>query len=268
MKARGRRSVCKAYVFAGVSTGLARLSCDLDIPVVHVDVAIDAALAIRHLNRVRHGSGVLWPGGLFPIRFDKGWGDWSIFPLERAPGKPPMPHGLCFAEGLLEVPLPDGSTLPEFREQLSGSMRHLRIEELARSPRWVNDRSRRGEDLVCHPRYTSAAEDCLDADLVRDLYAINPLECSERVLWLATSALLAANGRGVPGGADADEDRRFRRYALGRRDLDWVPKVADSTVMGGGTKAHYPATPPCLSDYLEQGPAWIPLLCVAVSAAT
>ena len=185
-----------AQVFVASCTGLARLSGEIGLPLVHVDVAMDAAQAIRVLNRTEHGSGVRAPGFCQPIAFDAGWTDWSTF--DYAPGPWPRdqarPRGVRVAEGRISVVLPASVTLAELRAQLRAALRHLRLQEVTSAMSFMEARSEACLDYVVQPRYTPnpATRDFRGAVRVDDLYVLDPADRPWRFLWSVVSARLAA----------------------------------------------------------------------------
>ena len=194
-KARPRRNGSVAEIVVASCTGLARLSGEIGLPLVHVDAALDADAAIQALNTTQHGCAVPWPQSFQPLLIEEGWTDWKLFPLEvqeDAGSTTPKPW---IARGRLRVPLPSGVPLAEFRGQLAGALRHLRLQEVTLRVDFLERRCEAMADLVIPQRYTlprAAAHDYDDAALVQDLYVLDPAEVGARLLWLVAAARAAA----------------------------------------------------------------------------
>ena len=183
-------------VFVASCTGLARLSGEIGLPLVHVDVAMDAARAVRALNATEHGAGVRAAGFCQPLVFDGGWTDWGTF--DYAPGPWPRgqarPRGLRVVEGRIHVALPPGATLADLRGQLRSALRHLRLHEVTSGMAWMEARSEACLDYMVEPRYTPNPEtrDFRGASRADDLYVLDPAERPWALYWAVVSARLAA----------------------------------------------------------------------------
>ncbi len=97
--------------------------------------------------------------------------------------------------GCLQVHLPVGGTLGEFRAQLAGALRHMRLQEVTIQPSFLEARCDAMAELVVHPRYTpprAAEHDHRDARIAEDIYAIDPAEDAGRLFWLVVAARAAA----------------------------------------------------------------------------
>ena len=194
-KPRQGRNGSVAEVVIASCTGLARLSGDIGLPPVHVDAALDADAAGRSLHTTQHGCAVPWPGSFQPLLIEPGWADWALFPLEpQENAGADATSNLCIADGRLRVLLPDYVPLDEFRGQLAATLRYLRLQEVTMRTDFLERRSDELADLVVHPRYTpprAADHDHRDAVLLQDLYVLDPIEVSARLLWLVTAARAA-----------------------------------------------------------------------------
>ncbi len=183
-------------VFAAACTGTARLSGEIGVPLVLIDTAVDPEAAIAQLNRRRHGCAVRWPASFQPLYIEEGWSDWAAFRLENdAEPLAAALLGVQLVEGCLQVHLPVGGTLGEFRAQLAGALRHMRLQEVTIQPAFLEARCDAMAELVVHPRYTPAraAEfDHRDARIAEDIYAIDPAEDAGRLFWLVVAARAAA----------------------------------------------------------------------------
>ena len=183
-------------VFVASCTGCVRLSGEIGLPLAHIDVALDAAHAIRRLNAAEYGSGVRVPNLFQPIGFDRGWRDWDMF--DYAPGPWPSgqarPGGLRVVEGRICVALPSGVTLADLRGQLRTALGHLRLQEVTTEMVWMEARNDACLDYVVQPRYTPNPEtgDFRGARRVDDLYVLDPAERPWRLFWSVVSARLAA----------------------------------------------------------------------------
>ena len=184
------------YVFVASCTGCAGLSGEIGLPLVHVDVAVDVARAVRLLNSTEYAAGVR-VGRLFqPIGFDSGWNDWSLF--DYAPGPWPSgqerPRGIRVVEGLIEVALPSGVTAADLRGQLRTALRHLRLHEVTSAMGWMEARCEASLEYMVEPRYTQNPDtgDFRGASRVDDVYVLDPAEGPWRLFWSVVSARLAA----------------------------------------------------------------------------
>ena len=185
-----------AHVFAASCTGLQRLSEEVGRPLCLVDAVLDVEEAIHGLSRHHHGSGVRRSGRFRPFNLQCGWNDWSRFNLGS--------HGLSSTsleasvqDGCIVVPLPDGLTVPEYRCQLAGALRHLRLQEVTISAAYLQERCEACAEMVVHPRYTvpglaAAHGDFSGAALCKDLYAIDAAQHARRIYWIAVAARAAA----------------------------------------------------------------------------
>ena len=198
-----------ASVFCAACTGSNRLSGLLGRPVVLVGAtgsAFDAAVAMRLLNEARHGCGVRWPGSFQPLHFEGGWDDWDFFPMESCQRRAaPRPAGARFDAGRILVPLARGVSFQEFEAQLAAALRHLRVQEVAMRPDFLEERSDMLADVAVHPRYTPTRSarpggypDFRGCRLVTDLYALDAAEDAGRLFWLAVGAALAAGDGARP----------------------------------------------------------------------
>lgn len=189
-------SSAQFHVFAATCSGCARLSGEIDLPLLHVDVAVDVADALRALNAKEHGAGFRVDRMFQPILFDGGWSDWRM--LDQSPGRWPntheRPHGLRVVEGRIAVSLPVGVTLADLRGHLRGALAHLRVHDVASGMAYMESRSDECLPYVVHPRYTpgSATRDFRGARRVDDIYVLDLVAAPWRLFWAAVSARLAA----------------------------------------------------------------------------
>ncbi len=192
---RGRDGI-QAEIVVAICTGLARLSGTIGLPLVHIDAALDADAAVQALNARQHGCAVPWPGSFQPLLIEPGWSDWKLFPLEAHNGAGiASTSGPWVADERLRVPLPEGVPLVEFRSQLAGSLRHMRLQEVTRRADFLERRCDEMADLLVPSRYTpprAAEHDHHDAALVEDIYVLDPVEVGARLLWLVATARAAA----------------------------------------------------------------------------
>jgi hypothetical protein len=194
-------------VLAAACEGTARLSETLGRTVILIDAAIDPVAHVASLRRDQHGSVVPCPNSFKPFHAEAGWDRWLPFPLEPAPGAPSSTGPASFVDGYLKVVLPDHVAPSEYREQLAGMLRHLRFDEAARRPDWIERSFAAEREILVKSRYTPRAappsvmrtyfrpEGCR---LVRDVYAIDPAEEPGRILCYALAALAAATGDKAP----------------------------------------------------------------------
>lgn len=192
-----------ARVFVACCSGLQALSEEIgDIPLVLVDVTeVGVAEAIRSLNANAHASGVRWQNSFQPINWERGFDDWRQFSLDCEIGDAlAAPATLCVQDGAILVPLPAGTTVGEFRSQLMGALRHLRMQEVVTRPQFLEGRSEALADTVVHPRYTAhpARKDFRNATLVDNVVALDPAESGWRLYWLVVAARMAAMETGRP----------------------------------------------------------------------
>lgn len=181
--------------FAAACSGTARLTDQVGHLVVHVGMSNDASRSIADLNAREHGSGTLWPGSFQPLEPQKGWDDWAMLPLEpSSDGGLQAPLGAAFSDGLIRLAQPQGITIAELREQLSGALRRLRFQDVVRQPRWLETRSEADPfaEIIVHPRYAFSGRDFRGATLVTDLFVLDPSQESTRLLWMVVGACLAA----------------------------------------------------------------------------
>ena len=184
-------------VFAAACSGSIKLSGLAGLPLVHIDASLDAAASIRALNERHHGSAVLLPDFFQPLVVEAGWSDWAIFEIDAGAGSPGLSNvGVEISEGLIVASLPPGTTLPEFREQLHASLRHLRLQEAVIQTPFLKARSDACMNYAFHPRYTlrEPTADFRGAALCRDLYAFDPADLGWRLGWIVVAARLAATG--------------------------------------------------------------------------
>ena len=186
----------EAHVFVASCSGCARLSGEIGLPLVHVDVAADVDQAVLLLNRKEHAAGVRVPNLFQPIGFDRGWGDWAMY--DYSPGPWPRgqarPSGVRVVEGEIRVLLPSGVTLADLRGQLRTALRHLRLQEVTSAMAWMEARNAECLEYVVQPRYTSGSgtREFRGARRVDDLYVLDPAERPWRLFWSVVSARLAA----------------------------------------------------------------------------
>ena len=191
-----RRTATEAQVFVAACSGSARLSDEIGLPLVHVDAVVDAAESIRRLNAVDYGSGVRVPHLFQPIGHDPGWADWGLFEYAPGPWRRGMgarPEGVRAVEGRLVVSLPTDITLGEFREELQGALRHLRLHDVTSQMDFMAARSDVLADYVVQPRYAWNPRDggFRGAKRVDDLYVLDPAERPWRLFWVAVAARAA-----------------------------------------------------------------------------
>ncbi len=189
-------------VFAAACNGSARLSEEIGLPLVHVDVAPDAERAIRRLNTLDYGGGVRVPDLFQPIGFDPGWSTWRLF--EYAPGAwrrgmGVRPRGVVIGDGRMRVSLPP-DVVVEFREELQAALRHLRLHEVTSEMAYMQARNDACLEYVVEPRYTQHPEtrDFRGARRVDDLYVLDPAEAPWRLFWTVVAARLAVIGEARP----------------------------------------------------------------------
>ena len=180
-------------VFVASCTGCAHLSGEIGLPLVHVDVAFDAADAIRRLNAAQYGSGVRVPSLFQPIGHDRGWCDWDLFAYAPGPWRAGMgarPDGVRAVEGSLLVSLPADVTLGEYREELQAALRHLRLHEVTSQMAFMEARSDALLDYVVQPRYAWNARDggFRGARRIDDLYVFDPAERPWSLFWTVVAA--------------------------------------------------------------------------------
>ena len=140
-----------------------------------------------------------------PLLIEPGWADWALFPLDpqQDAGAAAMMQQPWIANGRLRVPLPEGVPLAEFRGQLAGSLRHLRLQEVTLRVDFLERRCEAMADLLVPQRYTlprAAVHDYADAVLTQDLYVLDPAEAGARLLWLVEAARAAAAEGSSPWG--------------------------------------------------------------------
>ncbi len=142
-----------AHVFVASCSGCARLSGEIGLPLVHVDVAADVDLAVRLLNRKEHAAGVRVPNLFQPIGFDRGWGDWAVYDYSPCPWPrgQSRPSGVRVAEGRICVGLPSGVTLADLRGQLRTALRHLRLQEVTSAMAWLKRATPSASSTWCSP---------------------------------------------------------------------------------------------------------------------
>ena len=191
-------------VFIASCSGCARLSLQTGLPLVHIDVATDAAHAIRRLNAVEHASGVRVPNLFQPIGHDRGWDDWDLFDYAPGPwctGMGARPVGVRAVEGRLLVTLPADVTPGEYREEMQAALRHLRLHEVTSEMAFMEARCDAMLEYVVQPRYTWNAEERTfrGAKRVDDIYAVDPAEHPWRLFWIAVAARAAViDGAATP----------------------------------------------------------------------
>ena len=192
-----------ATVFCAACTGMDKLSGLIGRPVIHVAAvgsAFDVGTAMRVLNGGRHGSGVPWPNWFRPLRFEDGWDDWGVFPLEPPERRGMSPAGARSDAGRMLLTLARGTSFQEFDAQLAASLRHLRVQGVCFRPNLLEERSDMLADVVVHPRYTPTRKarprrfvsDSQDCRLVTGFYTLDPAEDARKLLWMAVGASLAA----------------------------------------------------------------------------
>lgn len=186
-----------AQVFVAACTGSALLSGSIGLPIVHVDVAVDAAAAIRRLNDREYASGVRVPDLFQPVGFDANWDDWALFDYHPGPWRQSMgarPEGVRAVGGRLLISLPPDVTIMEFREELQAALRHLRLHEVTSEMTYMEARNDACLAYVVQPRYTWNPRDrgFRGAKRVDDLYVLDPAERPWRLFWTVVAARLAA----------------------------------------------------------------------------
>ena len=191
------RRTAFVQVFAAACTGSARLSGAIALPVVHIDVAFDAAAAIRRLNEREHGAGVRVPALFQPIGFDAGWSDWKLFDYEPGRWRQGMgarPDGVRAVEGRILVSLPADVPIAEFREELQAGLRHLRLHEVTSAMDYMEARSDALLEYTVQPRYTWNPRDrgFRGAKRCDDIYVLDPAEVPWRLFWIVVAARLVA----------------------------------------------------------------------------
>ena len=107
---------------------------------------------MRDLSRRHHGCGVRWPGSFQPLNLESGWDDWSRFDLEQQRPILNEPFGMGFRDGCIAVPLPATLTVAEYRCQLAGALRHLRLQEVTVSAAYLEERCDMFAEMVVQPR--------------------------------------------------------------------------------------------------------------------
>ncbi len=190
-----REAGASAIVFAAACTGLARLSATTGLPLVHVGVTQDVGRALDRLNLTAHASAVRWQRSFQPLDVEPHWDDWACFEMEEDDRSRAVPGGLRLRDGCIVVPLPAQTLLAEFTAQLSAAMRHLRLQDAAIRPGYLEARSEADPfgDVVVHPRYTlRRPHEFRRASLVTDLFALDPAEDSAKLAWFAAAARLQA----------------------------------------------------------------------------
>ena len=195
------RDGLQAEIVVAICTGLARLSGTIGLPLVHIDAALDADAAVQALNARHHGCAMPWPGSFQPLLIEPGWSDWKLFPLDAQIAGIAITSEPWVADERLRVLLPEGVPLAEFRDQLAGALRHLRLSEVTRRADFLERRCEEMASLVVPSRYTpprAADHDHRDAVLVEDLYVLDPAEAGPRLLWLVAAARAAAMGGPPP----------------------------------------------------------------------
>lgn len=184
-----------AQIVVAACTGSQRLTEDIG-QVVHIGASLDADGYIRALNRRQHGCGVRWPGSFQPLNIETGWADWASFTVDPDVGDIlSAPHGVQIVDGRILVMLPPGVPIVEFKCQLAGALRHLRLQEVTIRADFLEARSEAMANLVVHPRYTpprAAMHDFRGAVLVEDLFVLDPAEKGARLFWLVVAARAAA----------------------------------------------------------------------------
>ncbi len=190
------RNESVVQVFVAACTGSATLMGSIGLPIVHVDVAIDAAAAIRRLNQREHGSGVRVSNLFQPIGFDSGWSDWGFFDYRPGPWRRGMgarPEGVRAVEGRLEIHLPCDVAITEFREELQAGLRHLRLHEVTSEMSYMEARSDACQEYIVEPRYTwnPRDQDFRGATRVNDIYVLDPAERPWRLFWIVVAARAA-----------------------------------------------------------------------------
>ena len=95
--------------------------------------------------------------------------------------------------GTIRVPLPPTVPASEFRAELRGVLRHLRLQEVIIAPSFLAERRNNHLDVVMHPRYTLGATGGVrGATLRTDLYVLDPAESFARLFWSVVAARAAA----------------------------------------------------------------------------
>lgn len=181
-------------VFAASCTGLQKLAGLVGQPLILVDTALDADAAIEQLNERCYGSARRWPDPYESVRHEPGWNDWRLFDLSSQPCDTSSdPLGIRIVSGTIRVPLPQKVPVSEFRAELRGVMRHLRLQEVVIAPSFLAERRNNHLDVVMHPRYTlGTVGDVRSATLATDLYALDPAESVARLFWSVVAARAAA----------------------------------------------------------------------------
>ena len=179
-------------------TGSRRLGRKIGLPLSLVCVAADAGRRVRELNRSRHGSATIWPGGFMPFRTEDGWDDWSVCPLENLEFDGAC-SGLAQVDGALTFQLPLHVSLEDIAGQVSAALRQKRLQDVVTRPDWLEARSAAAAELVVLPRYTpSPFDDVGGATLVTDLVTFDAVTDAARLAWLLVGAHIAAKDRRRP----------------------------------------------------------------------
>lgn len=183
-----------AVVFAASCTGLQSLSGRVGRPLVLIDAALDPSEAIDRLNARSHGCARRYPHQFVHLKFESSWSDWGAFDLSSDhPGIRFDAFGIHADDGGIVVPLPDAIPLSEFRAQLRGVLRHLRLHEATIAPPYLEQPGGGLRSYKIHPRYTPrAAGDLRGAELVTDVYTLDPAESYWRLYWCVVAARAAA----------------------------------------------------------------------------
>ncbi|WP_158809560.1 hypothetical protein [Beijerinckia sp. L45] len=156
--------------------------------------------SITRLRKTEYGSAVLWPGAnnLFPVKFEHGWDDWSVAAFQTPSSwTMPAPFGVALHHGTISVDLPEGLPLNEFREALGATLRRQRLDEVVRDRAWLEARNADLRDVLVLPRYTAAKKRDFKSIRPADLLVVDPLIDTERMLWIASAAVIAACGHAV-----------------------------------------------------------------------
>ena len=191
----GGKSRCEVLVAA--CDGSMHLACETGLPIIHIDAVEDGRSALAALDANAHASGVRADHPVAPIALVRGWSRWRRMPVAGL-GRAARVSGVSMRGGRITVKLPSGVPVSEFREQLHGALRHMRLQEIASGVDYLRARSAVHAHGIVQPRYTLFGARGLEPRLVTDLYVLDPAWQSWRLFWLVAAARLAAVDRCGP----------------------------------------------------------------------
>lgn len=180
-------------VFAASCTGLQSLSGRVGRPLILIDAARDPVEALDQLSARPQSFARRFPHSSQHLKSERSWSDWRAFNLM------PDSHGIhsdSFGvrpdDGKLVVPLPSAIPLSEFRAQLRGALRHLRLHDATISSPSLEQTGGLHSYKIHSGHNPQAPGERRGAELITDFYCLDPAESYWRLYWWVVAARAAA----------------------------------------------------------------------------